>query len=247
LAKPGRSQDARAARARLGGGAGNTNMPQVVIENPILNSPFEEPRRHFRFTEEGITDEIVEARRVSSYFVPIPRPKKKNARQIAFETEWTADRIEENKFINRVRERLALWRKGGYQGITRTTAQLMEYWRRPERERKLFFCQIEALETIIYITEVAGKFGDAWLENDLARANADANPLLQRMAIKMATGSGKTVVMAMLIAWHTLNKLANPQDKRFGDAFLVVTPGITIRGGAHCLRDHLPARHWLSL
>ena len=204
-------------------------MPQVVIENPILNSPFEEPRRHFRFTEDGITDEIVEARRVSSYFVPIPRPKKKNARQIAFETEWTADRVKENTFINQVREKVALWRKGGYTGITRTTAQLLEYWRRPERERKLFFCQIEALETVIYITEVAGKYGDAWIENELARANADANPLLQRMAIKMATGSGKTVVMAMVIAWHTLNKLANPQDKRFGDAFLVVTPGITIR------------------
>jgi type III restriction enzyme len=222
-------------------------MPQVVIENPILNSPFEEPRRHFRFTEEGITDEIVEARRISSYFVPIPRPKKKNTRQIAFETEWTADRIEENKFINRVRERLALWRTGGYQGITRTTAQLLEYWRRPERERKLFFCQVEALETVIYITEVAGKFGDAWIENDLARANADANPLLQRVAIKMATGSGKTVVMAMLIAWHTLNKLANPQDKRFGDAFLVVTPGITIRDRLRVLLPNDPQNYYRAL
>ncbi len=102
----------------------------VVIENPILNSPYEEPRRHFRFTEEGITDEIVEARRISSYFVPIPRPKKKSPKQLSFETEWTADRIEENRFINQVRERVALWRKGGYVGITRTTARLLEYWQR---------------------------------------------------------------------------------------------------------------------
>jgi type III restriction enzyme len=226
---------------------GWSRVPQVVIENPILNSPFEAPRRHFKFTEEGITDEIVEARRISSYFVPIPRPKKKNARQMSLETEWTADRIEENKFINRVRERLALWRQGGYRGITRTTAQLLEYWRRPERERKLFFCQIEALETVIYITEVAGKYGDAWIENELARVNADANPLLQRMAIKMATGSGKTVVMAMLIAWHALNKLANPQDKRFADAFLIVTPGITIRDRLRVLLPNDPQNYYRAL
>src|SRR5262249_38064621 len=99
-------------------------MAQVVIENPILNSPYEAPQRHFRFTEDGITDEVVEGRRVSTYFVPIPRAKKRNASQMAFETEWTADRIKENTFINRVRERVALWRQGGCQGITRTTAQL---------------------------------------------------------------------------------------------------------------------------
>ena len=222
-------------------------MPQVVIENPILNSPYEEPQRHFKFTEEGITDEIVAARRVSSYFVPIPRARKKNPRQLGFETEWTADRIEENKFINQVRDRVALWRRGGYLGVTRTTAQLLEYWQRPERERKLFFCQVEALETITYITEVAGKYGDAWIENELARANADANPLLQRMAVKMATGSGKTVVMAMLIAWHALNKLANPQDKRFGDAFLIVTPGITIRDRLRVLLPNDPQNYYRAL
>src|SRR5207248_1881077 len=99
----------------------------------------------------------------------------------------------------------------------------------PERDRKLCFCQIEALETAIYLAEAAKKYGDAWIENELRAANADANPLLYRVACKMATGSGKTVVMAMLIAWQTLNKLANPQDGRFTDAFLIVTPGITIR------------------
>ena len=72
-------------------------MPPVIIENPILNSPFQEPTRHFRFSDEGITNEIVEARRVSSYFIPIAKPKKKGkATQLAFGTEWTKDRIEEN-------------------------------------------------------------------------------------------------------------------------------------------------------
>src|SRR3990170_1568929 len=203
-------------------------MSQTVIENPVINSPYEEPRRHFRFSEEGITNEIAESRRVSSYFMPIPAAKKKG-KQLAFDTEWTKDRVEENKFINRIRGRVAQWRQGGYVGITKTTRQLLEHWTRPDRERKLFFCQIEALETAIYITEVAKKYGDAWIENDLRTFNQDANPLLHRIALKMATGAGKTVVMAMMIAWHTLNKLANPQDARFSDAFLIVTPGITIK------------------
>jgi type III restriction enzyme len=222
-------------------------MPQVVIENPILNSPYLEPARHFRFTDKGITNEIVQGRRVSSYFVPIPRPKKKNPRQLAFETEWTQDRIKENDFINKVRARVALWRKGGYLGVTKTTARLLEYWQRPDRERKLFFCQIEALETAIYVTEVANKYGDAWIENELRRGNEDANPGLFRIAFKMATGSGKTVVMAMLVAWHVLNKLANPQDARFSDTFLVATPGITIRDRLRVLLPNDPQNYYRQL
>lgn len=134
-------------------------MSQVVIENPILNSPYEEPRRHFRFSDEGITNEIVEARRVSSYFMPIPAAKKKG-KQLQFDTEWTRDRVEENKFINRVCARVNQWRQGGHIGVTKTTGQLLEYWTRPDRERKLFFCQMEALETAIYVTKVARKYGD---------------------------------------------------------------------------------------
>ena len=126
-------------------------MKQVVIENPILNSPFAEPKRHWRFTDEGITNEIVETRRTSSYFIPIAKPKQgKKDKQMVFETEWTKDRIEENKFINQVRTRVALWRDGGYVGVTKTTRRLLDYWANPERENKLFFCQIEALETAIY-------------------------------------------------------------------------------------------------
>jgi len=148
-------------------------MPQVVIENPILNLPFEEPPSHFRFTDDSITNEIVESRRISSYFVPIPRAKKKG-KQLVFDTEWTLDRIEENKFINRMHQRVAQWRQGRYQGVTPTTRRLLEYWTNPERESKLFFCQIEPLETVIFITEVARKYGDPYIENELRRVNADA-------------------------------------------------------------------------
>ena len=218
-------------------------MPDVVIENPILNSPFAEPTRHFKFSEDGITDEIVGQRRSSAYFIPIAKPKKRGKQQ-AFETEWTQDRIEENTFINQIRARVSIWRQGNYQGITKTTRRLLEYWRNPEREKRLFFCQVEALETAIYLTEVAGKYGDAWIENSLRQFNADANPLIYTIACKMATGSGKTVVMAMLIAWQTLNKLSNPQDARFSDAFLIVTPGITIRDRLRVLLPNDPGNYY---
>lgn len=217
-------------------------MKQVVIDNPIINSPYEEPARHFRFDEDGITDEILEQRRNSAYFVPVPMPRKKS-KQLTL-GEWTQDRVKENKFINDVRNRVRLWRDGGYRETTKTTTRLLRYWTDPERENKLFFCQIEALETAIYLTEAARKCSDAWIENEVRLANEAANPGLYRIALKMATGSGKTVVMAMLIAWQTLNKLADRQNPRFSDAFLIVTPGITIRDRLRVLLPNDPNNYY---
>ncbi|HBE56846.1 MAG TPA: restriction endonuclease subunit R [Cyanobacteria bacterium UBA11149] len=208
-------------------------MKQVVIENPIINSAFQEPLRHFRFDDEGITSDIEESRRISHYFIPIAQAKKKGKKnqQLDLELtgEWTQDRVKPNDFINQIRVKVSWWRRGGYLGVTSITRRLLNYWQNSQRERRLYFCQIEALETLIYITEIANKYGDNWIQNDLRRFNEDANPLLSRMAAKMATGSGKTVVMSMVIAWHTLNKLANPQSRLFSDAFLIVAPGITVR------------------
>ena len=218
-------------------------MPDTLIANPILNSPFAEPSRHFRFDDQGITNEIVEKRRRSAYFIPIAQPRKKG-QQLKFDTEWTADRLEETRLVNEIRERVGAWRRGGHVGVTATTARLLEYWRNPEREKKLFFCQIEAVETAIYIAEVARKYGDAWIENDLREANNRSNPGLPRIALKMATGSGKTVVMAMLIAWQALNKLEDRHDARFADAFLLVAPGITIRDRLRVLLPSDPDNYY---
>ncbi|OFX14401.1 MAG: restriction endonuclease subunit R, partial [Armatimonadetes bacterium RBG_16_58_9] len=221
-------------------------MSQVVIENPIINSPFEEPKSHFRFDDDGITNDVVQQRRISSYFIPVAQPKKKG-KQLVLDTEWTAERIKPNDEINRIRARVALWRQGGYPGITKMSSRLLEYWTDPERERKLFFCQIEALETAIYVTEAAKKYGDVWIDNYLRDSNESANPDLFRIAFKMATGSGKTVVMGMLIAWHALNKLANSQDGRFSDTFLLVTPGITIRDRLRVLLPNDPDNYYIKM
>ncbi len=221
-------------------------MSKVIIENPVINSPFSEPTRHFKFTDEGITNEIVKERRVSSYFIPIAKSRKKGQQQLEFDTEWTQDRIEENKLVNDIRRRVEMWRKAGHPGVTQVTRQLLDYWTNPDRERKLFFCQIEALETAIYITEVAKKSGDAWIDNALRQGNEVSNPGVPRTAFKMATGSGKTVVMTMLIAWQALNKLANTQDARFSDTFLVITPGITIRDRLRVLFPNDPQNYYLQ-
>jgi hypothetical protein len=142
-------------------------VKQVVIENPVINSPFREPGRHFKFTDEGITNEVIDGRRSSSYFVPIARPRKKGQKQLEFDTEWTQDRIEENKLVNQIRARVKLWREGGYLGVTPTTSRLLAYWTDPDREKKLFFCQIEALETAIYTADFIACIDDGHDPDDL--------------------------------------------------------------------------------
>jgi len=220
---------------------------QIVIENPVLNSPFEEPTQHFLFDEDGITNHVVTPRRLSSYFVPIPQTRKKSKQQLQLDSEWTADRIEENAWINKLREQVKLWRRGGYNPRpTTVTKSLLDYWQRHDRDRRLFFCQLEAVETAIYIAEISEKVGQGWIEDDLRRANAGSSALF-RISFKMATGSGKTVVMAMLIAWQALNKLANPQDARFSDAFLLVCPGITIRDRLRVLLPNDPQNYYKAL
>lgn len=219
-------------------------MTDAIIENPIVNSPYREPSRHFQFTDEGITNEIVDGRRRSEYLIPIPPSRRRGATQLAIETEHMPGRREENELINQIRDKVSTWRRGGHVGVTRTTRLLLEHWTREDRDKRLFFCQLEAIETVIYLTEVARKYDGAWIEDRLRIIAGDHNPDLNRLALKMATGSGKTTVMALLIAWHVLNKANNPQDARFTDAFLIVCPGITIRDRLRVLLPSDPENYY---
>jgi type III restriction enzyme len=200
-----------------------------IIDNPIINSPYRVPEQYFRFDDEGITNEKVPGRRPSQYFIPVPRPRKRG-QQIELEfAEFTADKIRQNDFVNQVRDRVDVWRKQRYPHVTPTTRRLLEHWTDPERDNPILFAQREAAETAIYLAESAQKAGDAWIRNQLNETNTACNLGLHRVALKMATGSGKTVVMAMLIAWQTMNKAAQPNDARFAKRFLIITPGLTIR------------------
>ncbi len=216
------------------------------MKSPIINSPFLPPSKHFKADERGLTDEIIEERRSSSFFIPVPKSSKRD-KQIELnlsEGAYGSELQKENEFINKVRERINLWRKSGYTGITNTSRDLIYYWQDENRENKLFFCQIEALETHIYINEAAEKSGDSWIINELKKANKEANPELYRLAFKMATGSGKTVVMAMIIAYQALNKIRYPMDTRFTDTFVIITPGITIRDRLNVLLPNDPKNYY---
>jgi len=201
-------------------------------ERPILNSPYREPDWHHPLDPNGqpIEGEPRPGRRPSRFIVPVPASRKRpSSGQGSLELETYT----ENALINEVRRYVDAWRalrNPADWGVTGPTQRLLEHWRhhafvgpRP------FFCQLEAIETIIWLTEVAPKrAAPKGILDQIARANVEANPALFRVAMKMATGSGKTTVMAMLVAWQTVNA-ARKDSKDFSRAFLIVTPGITIR------------------
>lgn len=220
--------------------ASSDQSSSVRITNPILNSPFKEPSLHFKFDDQGITNEVAEGRRPSTYWIPVPKSKSRGAG----EPDWVEDRAAGNPLVDELRSVIAKWRSEGYPNVTYATRSLLEHWTNPERENKLFFCQIEALETVIWLTECAEKQGGALFLERIRAANREANPELFRLALKMATGSGKTVVMAMLIAWQALNKSLNKQDARFTDAFLLIAPGITIRDRLRVLIPNDPSNYY---
>jgi type III restriction enzyme len=216
-------------------------MADVLIENPILNSPYKQPTRHYRFSATGITDQTDEGRRESTYIAPVPAPKGKAVGQQLL--PGFNEEPKPNRFVNELRANVDVWRRGDYAGISATTRRLLDYWTDPSRENHFFFCQVEALETAIYIAEVSGHFNDP-VERQLREMNSLYNSELFRVAFKMATGSGKTVVMAMLIAWQVLNKRANPHSSRFTNRFLIVTPGITIKDRLRVLIPNDPDNYY---
>ena len=215
----------------------------MSIDNPILNSPYLPPERHFELGPKGPTGTIREGRRLSESFIPIPASKKgKGDEQIELDFDTTGERREKNSLINDIRREVERWRAGGYNGATAYSKKLLNYWAPgPHRDDPVLFCQREAAETAIFLAEVAGRHGTADYRSRLAPENATHNAGLPRIALKMATGSGKTVVMAMLIAWQTINKVHAPRDSRFAKQFLVIAPGITIRDRLRVLLPGAPS------
>jgi type III restriction enzyme len=230
------------------------------FDQPILNSPYEYPRRHWRLDPEGQpTGDIAEKRRPAQYVTPVPKPKKHKSHpaQAPLLLDGAGVSTAEQQYdptpvINELRRHVDQWRgiqDPGRWGVTPETARLLQHWRHHRFAGiRPFFCQVEAVETVIWLTEVApgaGTQGSAFL-NHLARANGDANPELMRLALKLATGAGKTTVMAMLIAWQTVNAVRSRSSKRFTKGFLVVTPGITIKDRLRVLQPSDPDSYYAS-
>jgi type III restriction enzyme len=210
------------------------------VEEPILNSPYQEPEAYWHITE-GEEPEKRSGRRPASYFYRPPGPA------VAGGGEGIQIEL---KLVNRIRKQLNQWRPlalKGEGGVSRTTMELMKYWRREGRKTPLFFAQLEAAETVIFLIEARQDFKQGiqvpWDEPTIQQKEEGA-AAFRRYAAKMATGSGKTTVMAMLAAWSILNKVASRGDSRFSDIVLVVCPNVTIR---RRLRELDPAEADASL
>ena len=189
-------------------------MPQATIGPLIINSPYDEPTTYWKYDRETRMFDQEPGRRPAGYLTATPD-------STGFDDPGVFVEI---PLVNQIRQRVGAWRKSGYPGVTTITKRLLQHWRDEEEfeSRRFFFCQLEAAETLIWLTEGpnADKVGI-----DIPSDGGD----FQRLCAKMATGSGKTVVMAMVIAWHILNKVDNRQDPRFSKNVLVVAPGLTVK------------------
>ena len=238
-------------------------MDNPFFHHPILNSPYEYPSRHWELDTSGQpTSRILDTRRRVSFVSPIPKPRKRRGAaaeqaSLVFDeaSRGLADggqQYDLTAIINEVRRQVDAWRSlpnPDQWRVTPETARLLRHWRRHRfNDIRPFFCQVEAVETAIWLTEVApqsGRVGRDFLDH-LTNANRDANPDLPRLALKLATGTGKTTVMAMLIAWQTVNAVRRPQSRRFTRGFLVVTPGITIKDRLRVLQPNDPDSYYRS-
>src|SRR3989441_3866113 len=235
-------------------------MSNSFFDHPILNSPYDYPARYWELDESGQpTQKIIERRRRAEFITPIPKPKKQKAPstqlQMVFDEgkglSTAAQQYDPTSIINELRRHVDQWRAlpPNQWQVTPETARLLQHWRHHDfGSIRPFFCQVEAVETAIWLSEVApqsGKSGKALLEH-LANANNDANPELTRLALKLATGAGKTTVMAMLIAWQTINAVRRPGSPRFTRGFLVVAPGLTIKDRLRVLQPNDPDSYYAS-
>ncbi len=236
-------------------------MTDPFFERPILNSPYAIPRRHWELDDAGQpTQRITESRRRAEFITPIPKPRKQKGRNrqesLLFDEgqglSTQGQQYAHTAIINGVRAEVDRWRalpNPNDWRVSPETARLLQHWRQhPFSGVRPFFCQIEAVETAIWLTEVApqlGKSGERFLEH-LANANQEANPDLMRLALKLATGAGKTTVMAMLIAWQTVNAARHPNSKKFTRGFLIVAPGLTIKDRLRVLQPNDPDSYYAS-
>jgi type III restriction enzyme len=201
------------------------------VAEPILNSPFHEPREYW-YIREGETPDRRSGRRRSVVFPPRTQKTDWDLSDGTLMKSQEYPGAYELVLVAQIRQRVAAWRKLGYPGATRTTLELLAYWNREGRERRLFFTQREAAETIIFLIEARADFCQGIavpVDEPSSGQQAQGAKAFLRYACKMATGSGKSTVMAMLAAWSILNKVTDRSDARFSDVVVVVCPNVTIR------------------
>lgn len=191
----------------------------------IINSPFEPPTHHWRRLGDSRL-ELAAGRRPAGYEI--------------FDTRNNTVRWVELDLANRIRERVDAWRAADYPGVTAITRQLLAHWhdRETPRQYAFYFCQLEAIETLIWHLEAAPEFRQA------VAVPGDGGPW-ERLCNKMATGTGKTTVMAMIVTWQVLNALTYPKRGRdFSRAVFIVAPGLTVKDRLQVLQPGHPRNYY---
>jgi len=206
-------------------------MPNNTIDQLIINNPYKEPKEHWLYLRETQSFERKPGRRKSGYWRATARVRQ--------DGEDPGEFIE-IPLVNKIRPRVKEWSKKGYPNVTGVTKKLLDFWHdNSQRELQPFWCQFEAIETAIWLAEAspAEKQGI-----DLPKDGGE----WKRQCLKLATGTGKTVVMAMLIAWQALNKIANPKDARFSKHILIIAPGLTVRDRLQVLLPDNPENFYFN-
>ncbi len=225
------------------------DIPIQPVERPILCSPYEEPSAHWVYATKTGEASQNPGRREAGYWYKTERTGTEQL-QMRFVQEEERDDL---PLVNALRADIKRWRESNYRNATNVTRELLNHWTREDKERRLFFCQLEAVETVIWLAEIrrAGKrtgfnpqFTDENLNELVDAPELTDLPELIRYGCKMATGSGKTVVMAMLIAWAFCNRGKVPSDDRFPKAALVVCPNLTIKERLQVLRPELSDNYY---
>jgi type III restriction enzyme len=225
-------------------------MPQInTVENPIINLPYEAPAYYWHI-EANKRPEKRAGRRPASYFFRVPE-RAARGRHGKAQDELFDEEAKGQEFLldlaNLLRQRVQEWRDRDYSGATKVTRELIEYWREEGRAQPLFYAQLEAAETAIFLVEgpMDLKQGIVVPTDEPGRAAKEAGyRAFPRYALKMATGTGKTTVMGMLAAWSILNKVNNPKAPEYSDTVLILCPNITIRDR---LQELKPEKDELSL
>ncbi len=234
-------------------------MIHDFFTQPIINSPYSYPKKHWELDDQGQpTQQMIQSRRRAKYVTPIPKPKARKGAETqqqlsAFEVDHISSanqRYDDTmSIINDLRQHVDMWRglpNSDDWKVTPETKRLLQHWRNHEFSGlRPFFCQVEAVEVVIWLTEVApkiGKVGSKFL-NHLDVVSQNANPGLIRLALKLATGAGKTTVMAMIIAWQTVNAVRR-NSKNFTCGFLLVAPGLTIKDRLRVLQPNDPNSYY---
>lgn len=196
----------------------------------IINNPYVMPRRYWKYDRQRQSFEEAEGRRPAGYTIATPNYHGHDDPGFPVEI----------KLVNQIRPRVDAWREAKYPGITPTTKQLLEHWSGRDRRGEsnpFFFCQLEAIETLVWLTEAPAA------ERVGIDVPGDGGPFT-RLCSKMATGSGKTIVMAMIVAWQVLNKAANNQDPRYSKNVLLIAPGLTVRKRLEVLKPEGPDNYY---